>query len=333
MAHNSVPLELDDAFVQDPYSVYAKLGTENSAHQVMMPPGVPLCGGLPVWLVTGYDAVRSALADLRLTTDLNTIDGLFAQKDPDRTKRGGFSSAIASHMMHTDPPDHTRLRRLVSKAFTVRAVEALRPEIQKITDGLVGDLSDHDTADLLDAFAFPLPIRVICLLLGVPVGEQEQFRSWSRALVSGHSPEAAAAAATAVAEYLGELIDRKRRAAGDDVLSGLVAARDVDDRLTETELVSTAYLLFIAGFETTLNALGNGTLHLLRNPGQWDALREDRSLVPGAVEELLRLESPVKHAIFRCAKESLRIGDAEIPAGDFVLLAIASANRDPRRFD
>ncbi|MET9631805.1 cytochrome P450 [Lentzea sp. NPDC006480] len=333
MSHNSVPLELDDAFVQDPYSVYAKLGAENSAHRVIMPPSVPLISGLPVWLITGYDAVRAALADPRLSTDLDRIDGLFAQKDPDRTKRGGFSADIASHMMHTDPPDHSRLRKLVSKAFTVRAVEALRPEIRKITDGLVGDLAEHEAVDLLDAFAFPLPIRVICLLLGVPVDEQEQFRAWSRALVSGRSPEAAAAAATEVAEYLGRLIERKRRMPGDDVLSRLVEARDVDDRLTETELVSTAYVLFIAGFETTLNALGNGTLHLLRNLDQWDALRGDRSLVPGAVEEFLRLESPVKHSIFRCATEPVRVGDVEIPAGDFVVLAIASANRDPERFE
>jgi len=236
-------------------------------------------------------------------------------------------------MMHTDPPDHTRLRKLVSKAFTVRAVQALRPEIQRITDELVEDLSHHDEVDLLEAFAFPLPIRVICLLLGVPVAEQQEFKSWSKALVSGESPEAATAAATAVAGYLGDLVERKRRATTDDLLTALVAARDVDDRLTETELVSTAYLLFIAGFETTLNALGNGTLHLMRNLPQWEALREDRALLPGAVEEFLRLESPLKHATFRCATEPVSVGDVVIPAGDFVLLAIASANRDPLRFD
>lgn len=333
MDRYSAPWELDDAFVQDPYPVYAKLGTEGSAHRVRMPPGVPLCGGLPVWLITGYDAVRAALADPRLSNDLNRIDGLFAQNEPDRTKRGGFSSALASHMLHTDPPDHTRLRKLVNKAFTGRAIEALRPEIAKITDGLIGALAEHDTVDLLDAFAFPLPIRVICLLLGVPVEEQENFKSWSKALVSGTGPEAASAAATAVTGYLGELIERKRHAATDDMLTALVSAHDADDRLTGTELVSMAYLLFIAGFETTLNALGNGTLHLMRNLDQWEALREDRTLLPGAVEEFLRLESPLKHTTFRCATESLRIGDAEIPAGDFVLLAIASANRDPQRFD
>ena len=333
MDHGSALLKLDETFVQDPYPVYEKLNSEGSAHRVIMPPGVPLCGGLPVWLITGYGAVRAALADPRLSTDLSKIDGLFAQKDPGGTKRGGFSSALASHMMHTDPPDHTRLRKLVNKAFTSRAIEALQPEIKRITDGLIDTLSAHDTVDLLEAFAFPLPIRVICLLLGVPAGEQENFRSWSKALVSGESPEAAAAAATAVGEYLGELIERKRGATTDDVLSALITAHDVDDRMTRTELVSTAYLMFMAGFETTLNTLGNGTLHLMQNLDQWNALRDDPALLPGAVEEFLRLESPLKHATFRCAKEPLSIGGVEIPAGDFVLLAIASANRDPRRFN
>ncbi|MER8070761.1 cytochrome P450 [Streptomyces sp. NPDC094034] len=333
MEQDSAPLELDDAFVQDPYSVYAKLSAEGSAHRVLMPPGVPVCGGLPVWLITGYEAVRSALADPRLSTDLNRMDRLFAQNEPDRDRRAGFSSAFSSHMLNSDPPDHTRMRKLVSKAFTTRAVEVLRPEIERIVGGLVDALPDDDTVDLLDAFAFPMPIRVICLLLGVPIEEQENFKSWSRALVSGDSPEAAAAAATGVLTYLGELIERKRRTPTNDILTALVSAHDVDNQLTEIELVSTAYLLFIAGFETTLNALGNGTLHLMRNLDQWEALREDRSLLPGAVEEFLRLESPLKHASFRCATEPLNIGDVEIPAGDFVLLAIASANRDPQRFD
>ncbi|MGI5500745.1 cytochrome P450 family protein [Lentzea sp. CA-135723] len=332
MDHDSALLELDEAFVQDPYSVYAKLAEEGPAHRVRMPPGVPLIGGLPVWVITGYDAVRAAFADPRLSTDLNRIDGLFAQKEPDSGKRGGFSKVIASHMMHTDPPDHTRLRKLVSKAFTGRAVQALRPRIQAVTDELIEGLRDENEVDFLDAFAFPLPIRVICLLLGVPVQEQGAFKDWSSALVSGHSPEQATAAANAVAEYLADLVERKRNATTDDILTALVAAHDVDDRLTTTELISTAYLMFIAGFETTLNALGNGTLHLMSHRDQWEALREDRTLLPGAVEEFLRLEAPLKHATFRCATEDLTVGDAEIPAGDFVLLAIASANRDPERF-
>lgn len=143
----------------------------------------------------------------------------------------------------------------------------------------------------------------------------------------------AADAADAVIEYLGGLIERKRRVHTGDLLSDLVSAHDVNDQLTETELISTAYLLLIAGHETTLNAIGNGTLHLMRNLEQWEALRNDSSLIPDAVEEFLRLESPLKHAIFRCATESLSIGGIEIPAGDFVLLALASANRDPQRFD
>ncbi|MET8976724.1 cytochrome P450 [Streptomyces sp. NPDC004539] len=332
MTEDSPLLELDDEFVQDPYAVYAKLGAEGSAHRVRMPPGVPMCAGQPVWLITGYEAVRAALADTRLSTDISRLDGLFARNAPDSGRRAGFSPAIASHMLNSDPPDHTRLRKLVSKSFTGRAVEKLRPEIERITGGLVDALPDGEPVDFLDAFAFPLPIRVICLLLGVPVEEQENFKSWSKALVSGDSPEAAATATTEVVEYIGALTERKRRAPTDDVLSALVAAHDADDEMTETELVSSAYLLFVAGFETTLNALGNGVLHLLRDPGQWEALRADRSLLPGAVEEFLRVESPLKHASFRCATRDLTVDGTQIPAGDFVLLAIASANRDARRF-
>lgn len=331
MEQNSPLLQLDDSFVQDPYSVYAKLAADGSAHRVLLPPGVPVCGGRPVWLVTGYDAVRAALADNRLSTDLRALDGLFAG-EPDVNKRAGFSPAIASHMLNSHPPDHTRLRKLVSKVFTSRAVDKLRPEVQRITDELIDGLPGGEV-DFLDAFAFPLPIRVICLLLGVPVEEQENFKSWSTALVSSVSPQAAATATAEVVEYLGRLIERKRRAPTDDLLSALVAAHDVDHQLTEVELVSTAYLLFVAGFETTLNALGNGVLHLMLEPDQWDALCKDRSLLPGAVEEFLRLESPVRHASFRSAVEDLTIDGAEIRAGDFVLLAIASANRDPLRFD
>ncbi|MET8181012.1 hypothetical protein [Streptomyces sp. NPDC005336] len=253
MVQNSDALELDYAFMQDPHAVYARLSAEGSAHRVMMPPEVPVCGGLPVWLITGYEEVRAALADPRLSTDLSNTDRLFAQREPDQNKRGAFSSALATHMLHSDPPNHTRLRKLVNKAFTSRTIEKLRPEIERVTAELIAGLPDDETVDLLDLFAFPLPIRVICLLLGVPIEDQGNFRSWSKALVSGESPEVTAAASTAMIEYLRELIERKRRVPTEDVLAALVAARDVDDRLTETELVSMAFLLFIGGHETTVN--------------------------------------------------------------------------------
>ncbi|MFJ6141792.1 cytochrome P450 [Kitasatospora sp. NPDC092286] len=331
MQQNPTPLVLDGNFMQDPHSTYAELSAKGSAHRVMMPPEVPICGGLAVWLITGYEEVRAALADPRLSTDLGKTDRLFAQNEPDQDKRGAFSSTLATHMLHSDQPDHTRLRKLVNKAFTSRAIEQLRPEIESITGELL-DTLEGDEVDLLDAFAFPLPIRVICLLLGVPIEEQENFKAWSKALVSGESAEATAAASTEMIAYLRELIERKRKAPTGDVLSGLVAARDQEDRLSETELISMAFLLFIGGHETTVNTLGNGTYHLLQHLDQWEALRADRSLLPGAVEEFLRLESPLKHATFRCATEALQVGDIEIPAGDFVLISLASANRDAERY-
>ncbi|AOP46966.1 cytochrome P450 family protein [Streptomyces lydicus] len=324
--------QLDAAFMQDPHSLYAELHRDGPAHRVVLPPDLPVCGGLPVWVVTGHATVRAALADPRLSTDLRRTDPLFAQNAPDSDKRGAFSASLATHMLHSDPPDHTRLRRLVNSVFTTRAVERLRPAIERLTHHLLDGLDGEDVVDLLDRFAFPLPIAVICLLLGIPAGEEAVFSAWSRALVAGGTSEAAATASAELTGYLRDLIERKRHAPSDDVLSMLVAARDDEDRLSETELLSMTFLLLVAGHETTVNTLGNGVFHLMADRDQWEKLLADRSLLPTAVEEFLRIEGPLKHATFRCATQGVRIGDVDIPAGDFVLLSLASANRDPRRF-
>lgn len=325
-------IELDDQFMQDPHAVYARLNEKGPLHQVRIPPGVPVCGGLTVWLVTGYDQVRAALADPRLSTDLRKTEALFAQNQPDSTKRGGFSSTIANHMLHNDPPDHTRLRKLVNKAFTSRAVERLVPQIERIADELLDNLPERETVDLLDLYAFPLTFRVICALIGVPEEDQENFKEWSKQLISGGSAEVAAAASATMHDYLTRLVASKRDAPGEDVLSALVQARDADDRLAENELISMAFLLIIGAHETTANTVSNGLLHLMTNLSQWEALARDRSLLAGAIEEFLRLESPLKHATFRCVTESLWIGDVELPAGDFVLISLAAANRHSGHF-
>jgi cytochrome P450 len=325
-------VELDDHFMQDPHSVYADLNEKGPIHQVKIPPGVPVCGGLTVWLVTGYEEVRASLADPRLSTDLRRTEALFAQNQPDSTKRGAFSSTFANHMLHNDPPDHTRLRKLVNKAFTSRAVEQLAPQIEQISREIIDSLPERETVDLLDLYAFPLTFRVICALLGVPEGDQENFKDWSEQLISGGSAEVTAAASAAMHGYLTQLIAQKRNTPGDDVLSALVQARDADDRLEENELISMAFLLILAGHETTANTISNGTLHLMTNRSQWDALLADRTLLAGAIEEFLRLESPLKHATFRCVTEPLRIGGIELRAGDFVLISLAAANRHAGHF-
>jgi cytochrome P450 len=280
-------------------------------------------GGTPVWLVTGYAEARAALTDPRLR---KTMPGWHPEPD-------SIFGALDRHMLNSDPPDHERLRRLVNKAFTARRVERLRPRITAITTALIDDMSTRGEVDLLASFAFPLPITVICELLGVPVADQDDFRTWSATIVSDMAgPEVFQAHATAMIGYFMALLADKRHEPADDLLSALISARDEGDRLSENELVSMAFLLLVAGHETTVNLIGNGVLALLLNPAELTRLRADRSLIPGAVEELLRYVNPVNNATFRSAAEPVEIGGVRIGRGDPVLVALSSANRDPSRF-
>jgi cytochrome P450 len=236
-------------------------------------------------------------------------------------------------MLNSDPPDHERLRRLVNKAFTARRVDRLRPRITEITAGLLDDMSTRSEVDLLASFAFPLPITVICELLGVPVADQHDFRTWSATIVSDTAtPEVFQAHATAMIRYFIALLAAKRHEPADDLLSALISARDDGDRLSENELLSMAFLLLVAGHETTVNLIGNGVLALLLNPAELARLGADPSLIGGAVEELLRYVNPVNNATFRFAAEPVEIGGVRISRGDPVLVALSSANRDPSRF-
>ena len=313
--------QLDDEFVQDPHAAFERLRAERPVTRVALP------SGRPVWLVTRYADARAALADSRLIKDWRSLwPG--ADADPDE---GG--AALDTHMLSTDPPDHDRLRRLVSKAFTTRRIERLRPRVTEITASLLDAMPDRGAVDLLQVFAFPLPITVICELLGVPSRDRDEFRAWTQAILShGGTPEGPGAAAMAMASYFTALVADKRAHPADDLLSALIAARDSGDRLTESELLGMLFLLLVAGHETTVNLIGSGTLALLVSSGEMARLRADRSLLPGAVEELLRYTSPVNHATFRFTAEPVKIGGTLIPAREPVLVAIASANRDPDRY-
>jgi cytochrome P450 len=232
-------------------------------------------------------------------------------------------------MLAADPPDHTRLRRLVSAAFTVRRVEALRPRIEEITDDLLDAMAGRDRVDLIDAFAFPLPIQVICELLGIPAGDRDAFRDWSNVIVAGaQSGDRLPGAIQQMVTYIRELIADRRASGGDDLLAGLIGVRDEQDRLSEDELTSMAFLLLIAGHETTVNLIGNGTFLLLDQRERWERLRADPALLPAAIEEFLRYEGPVETATFRVAAEDLEIGGAAVSAGEPVLVSLLSANRD-----
>ena len=323
MTGTSTSMQLDSAFVHDPYTFYRRLREEAPVRAVVMP------RGLKVWLVTRYADAREALTNPALRKDLRPVQHLF-ERHQTRTSTGDFGADLTAHMLNSDPPDHTRLRKLVAKAFTTRRVELLRPRIEEITDDLLAALSG--AVDLIEGFAFPLPVTVICELLGVPHDDRDDFRAWSSALVAGASAESVGAAAVAMSGYLHALIDTKRAAPEDDMLTALIHAQEDGDELTEVELVSMAFLLLVAGHETTVNLIGNAVLALLRNPDQFAALRADPGLLPGAVEEFLRYESPVNHATLRYTVAPVAIGGTTIPADEFVAISLASANRDDDRF-
>ena len=280
-----------------------------------------------MWLVTRYAEARAALGDLRLSS-VRRAEGV---------DRGVLASpvraAMSTHMMRADPPDHTRLRRLVSAAFTPRHVEALRPRIQQITDELLDQMTGQTQVDLVADYAAPLPMRVICELLGVPDDDQVQFRDWANVYIAGvGAPVFPADEVTAFVGYLRELISRKRATPDDRLLSALVAARDAGDRLSEDELTSTVFLLIIAGHASTTDLIGNGLALLLHDPTKADRLRVDPQDLPTVVEELLRYESPVPAAALRIATEPVDIAGTVIPAEQMVMISLMAANRDPAAF-
>jgi cytochrome P450 len=313
---------VDPAVLADPHPVLAALRESSPVHRVDMRMG------LPVWMITRYDDVLAALSDPRLSNDPHHATALT------EAMRGDF---LSRSMIGTDPPEHTRLRRLVSKAFTARRVEALRPRIQEITEALLDRFSTRGSADLIAEFGLPLPVTVIGELLGVPEADRDRFRIWMDEMLDRPFDfRSDAARMTAARErmhgYLADLVAAKRAHPADDLLTDLVEATDEGERLDAQELLAMAFLLLIAGYVTTVSLIGNGTLALLRHPDQWDRLRADPSLVPQAVEELLRFDGPVNPGLTRYALEDLEIGGVRIPRGDMVLLAIAAADRDPDHF-
>lgn len=321
----AAPLQIDEKeFEHDPHALYDVLRSEAPVREIIAP------GGTKVWLVTRYDDAKSVLTDSRLSKNIE-VGQKVIQRNTDGETGMVFASELAAHMMNADPPDHTRLRKQVNKVFTQRAVEKLGPRIEKITTELLDAMEGQDQVDLMRAFAYPLPMAVICELLGVPADDQERFKGWVPTQLSGGDPESMAQATTALLGYLYELVESKRSAPADDLLTGLVRSSD-DGKLNTKELVSMAFLLLVAGNETTVNLIGNGALALLRHPDQLAALRADRSLLPGAVEEFLRYESPVNTSSLRFTTEPIEVDGVVIPEGELVVVALTSANRDESQF-
>ncbi|MFH9613922.1 cytochrome P450 family protein [Streptomyces pratensis] len=321
----AAPLQIDEKeFERDPHALYDVLRSEAPVREIIAP------GGTKVWLVTRYDDAKSVLNDNRLSKNIE-VGQQVIQRNTDGETGMVFASELAAHMMNADPPDHTRLRKQVNKVFTQRAVEKLGPRIEQITTDLLDAMEGQDQVDLMRAFAYPLPMAVICELLGVPATDQERFKGWVPTQLSGGDPKNMAEATTALLGYLHELVESKRSEPADDLLTGLVRSSD-DGKLNTQELVSMAFLLLVAGNETTVNLIGNGAFALLRHPEQLAALRADRSLLPGAVEEFLRYESPVNTSSLRFTTEPIEVAGVVIPEGELVVVALTSANRDESQF-
>jgi cytochrome P450 len=332
MTETTAPFEpqpLGDGYFQDPLSVFARMREQSPVTSVITPEGQR------AWLITRYEDVRRALADPRLSKDWRKLRSPGFVPDPSV----GF---LMAHMLNADPPDHTRLRRLVQKAFTPGRVAALRPRIEAITGALLDAMAEGAVAagdspdgaiDLITAFAFPLPMTVICELLGIPDGDRDEFKTWSQVILSSTATfDEYRAAGGAMYAYFTALLADKRAAPADDLLSALITARDSGDSLDEPELLAMIFLLLVAGHETTVNLIATGTLALLTHPAEFARLRSDPSLLPGAVEELLRYANPLNHATDRYAPASFEVGGVLIPAGEPVLVVTSSANRDPARF-
>ncbi|MGW9208711.1 cytochrome P450 family protein [Embleya sp. NPDC055664] len=316
-------------FIADPYPAYAHLREYAPVHRTTLPSGVE------AWLVTRYADARQALADQRLSKDPRRSEA--AWKQGKVGVPGEQRSGVGAHLLNLDPPDHTRLRRLVSKAFTPRRAEEFRPRVQALTDRLLDDFARTGEADLIHDFAFPLPIYAICDLLGVPDEDQADFRTWAGMMIRhGSGPRGGVARAVRhMRTYLAELIHRKRATltdADDDLISGLIRASDHGEHLTEDEAAAMAFILLFAGFETTVNLIGNGLLTLLTHDRERLALRADPELLAPTVEELLRYDGPVEVATWRFSTTEVEIGGTRIPAGEPVLVVLAAADRDPLRF-
>ena len=319
----------DPTFKANPYPTYAELRSGAPVYRAELP------DGRGVWLVTRYDDVVAVLKDERFAKDWRSAmtPEQLAQIPPIPE----VMRPLSENMLDKDPPDHERLRRLVSKAFTPRLIERMRPRVQEIADALLDAVEDKEGMDLIDDYAFPLPITVIAELLGVPVEDRNRFREWSNAAVSGDTTQEYVEKILlphmqAFIDYLRALFEEKRENPKDDLISALVLAEEAGDKLSEDELLAMVFLLLIAGHETTVNLIGNGTLALLQNPDQLQKLKDDPSLIKPAIEELLRYDGPVETSTERFAREDVAIGDTVIPKGEMVMVVIAAADHDPARF-
>jgi cytochrome P450 PksS len=316
------------AFKANPYPYYARLRDEAPVCRVLLPTREH------AWLVTRYDDVVAALKDERLVKE--TAKALTpAQAAAQPWFRKMFKS-LKRNMLEVDPPDHTRLRALVFKVFTPRLIEQMRERIERLTNQLLDAALRRGRFDLIRDYALPLPTTIISEMLGVPVADQRRLNRWSNALLSAAASTwsmiQAIPSGWSLMRYIAKIIRQRRAEPRDDLVSALVRAEEAGDSLSEHELMAMIFLLLVAGHETTVNLIGNGTLALLEHPEQTRRLRDDPGLIRSAVEELLRYASPAETATERYAREPVTLGGVTIPQGSMVYPVLASANRDERQF-
>ncbi|HEV2346245.1 MAG TPA: cytochrome P450 [Actinocrinis sp.] len=310
----------DGELTRNPYPLFARL-REASPVSVMTDDD-----GLQMWLMTGYDDVRAALADPRLGQDARR-----AREIQQRRVAGTKIGADIIHMLNSDPPDHTRLRQLIHGAFTPGRIRAMRPMVEGIAARLLDGLAQRESADFVLDFALPLPMAVICALLGFPNSDRDLFRRWSTDILTDSGPDDFARATAELVEYFEAQIAQRRARPTDDLLTALVESSG-DGRLTEREVVAMVYLLLIGGQETTVNLLGTALLALLKNPDQLADLRANPDILSTAVDEFLRYEAPVCMATIRFTSQPVDVRGVTIPEGELVMLSLGAANRDPKRF-
>jgi cytochrome P450 len=313
---------------EDPYPLYRRLREEDPVHR----------SPLGMWVLTRHADVLAVLRDPRMSRDPRRSERVEMLRSSVEVDALFSSEEAAPSMLFVDPPDHTRLRTLVNKAFTPAAVERLRPRVEVIVAGLLERVAGAGAMDVVEDLAYPLPVTVICEMFGVPEADWDRFRAWSRELVRLLDPlvaadalERALEARVALRGYLRELIAERRAHPTGDLLTALIATEDHGHQLSEAELVSMCVLLLVAGHETTVNLIANGTLALLRHPEARASLQADPALTGSAVEELLRYDSPVQFTS-RHALADLEIGGSRVRAGETVVAVLGAANRDPAQF-
>ena len=314
---------LNEEFIRNPFPIYNEIRKKDPVFRFLMP------NGQYAWIITRYRDANEILSDPRFITN-------FEQPQTDELSTQSHKEILSRNLLNVNPSDHRRLRRLVQKAFTPRMVENLRSRVEEISNELLDKVQNKGNMRLIEDFAFPLPIIVICEMLGVPIEDQDKFREWSNILMEGvNNPkftQQSEEVIIAFVNYLHDLIALKRSDLQEDLISYLISVEDEGDVLTQHELYALVFVLIIAGHETTVNLIGNGVLALLEHPEQKGKLKKQPGLIHSAIEEILRYDGPVEVSNIRWATENVEFKGKHIQKGEMVFISFSSANRDPQQF-